>query len=547
MDPLQALKRLFAAPSFTPDTLALRESVLVAANQAHAAILALKPADRTAVETSLAPFATSLAGNAFLSAILAGLRHAATGDEAHQIAAITAAVAEDAADVGVGMNTVYHLARLDFVQGLDPTGLAGVWDYEARHRYWLKLVEQAEAVVAGVARKAAFAPNDRVLVLTEQFIAPPHAPSKDALDYARAFQDLGREVMIASTCALGRQLYSPLLPGSRCNLIEGLAGATALAFEGRTFRYHQPASGLFNNATLAESLAAIEAFDPALALVVGGQNLVGELLARRSFVVQYPTFAGLPTTKAFRFFTWRALSEDETATLARLGLADQHLFAHHPGFEPPARTQALTRAQFGIPEDAFVFAVAGMRLGLDVDEAFLDLMRDIRARRPDAHFVFIGEFDGYDERIGALADGASFIGFHSDILSAYALCDAYINPTRKGGGSAIVHALSAGLPALSVAFGDAYEAVRGLPPLADYDALAHAACALAERGETYDAYVRQVAEIAPTLRGKGAVVARLLAAYEAFVSEVGPSLSPLINHVIPDGVADRCGRDDVLF
>lgn len=522
MDPLEALKRLFAAPSFTPDTLALRESVLVAANQAHAAILALGAEDKAAVEASLAPFATNLAGNAFLSAILAGLRHAATGDEAHQTAAIAAAVAEDAADVGVGMNTVYHLARLDFVEGLDPARLAGLWDYEARHRYWLKLVEQAEAAVAGVARRTAFAPNGRVLVLTEQFIAPPHAPSKDALDYARAFQDLGREVMIASTCALGRQLYSPLLPGSRCNLIEGLAGATALAFEGRTFRYHQPASGLFNNATLAESLAAIEAFDPALVLVVGGQNLVGELLARRSFVVQYPTFAGLPTTKAFRFFTWRDLSEDETATLARLGLAGQHLFAHHPGFEPPERTTTLTRAEFGIPDDAFVFAVAGMRLGLDVDDDFLDLMRAVRARRPDSHFAFIGEFDGYDERIGAdpvLADGASFIGFHSDILSAYALCDAYINPTRKGGGSAIVHALSTGLPALSVAYGDAYEAVRGLPPLADYDALADAACALAERGETYEAYRRQVAEIAPALQGKGAVVGRLMAAYEAFVSE----------------------------
>jgi hypothetical protein len=223
-------------------------------------------------------------------------------------------------------------------------------------------------------------------------------------------------------------------------------------------------------------------------------------------------------TKGFSFFTWRALTEDETTTLARLGLADQHLFAHHPGFEPPERTTTLTRAEFGIPADAFVFAVAGMRLGLDVDDAFLDLMRDIRARRPNAHFVFIGEFDGYDARIGDLGVSASFIGFHADILSAYALCDAYINPTRKGGGSAIVHALSAGLPALSVAYGDAYEAVRSLPTLADYVALAEAACALAERGDTYDAYVRRVADIAPTLQGKAAVVEKLLAAYEAFVA-----------------------------
>ena len=520
MDQLEALKRLFAAPSFVPDTLDLRESVLVAANQAHAAIVAASASDKAAIEASLEPFAAGLVGDAFLSAILAGLRHAATGDEAQHIAAIRAALAETAADVGVAMNTLYQLARLDFLEAVDPDHFVGLWDYEARHRYWLKLVDQAEAVAAGVARKMAFAPNDRVLVLTEQFIAPPHAPSKDALDYAKAFQDLGREVMIASTCALGRQLYSPLLPGSRCNLIEGLGGASALEFEGRTFRYHQPVSGLFNSATLAESLAAIEAFDPAFVLVIGGQNLVGELLTQRSFVAQYPTFAGLPTTKGFRFFAWRSPTDDEVASLKRLGLADQHLFSHHPGFEPPERTTTLTRAEFGIPADAFVFAVAGMRLGLDVDDAFLALMRDIRARRPNAHFVFIGEFDGYDARIGDLAAGASFIGFHADILSAYELCDAYINPTRKGGGSAIVHALSAGLPALSVNHGDAYEAVRALPTLTDYAALADAACALAERGETHDAYVRQVAAVAPTLRGKAAVVEKLLAAYDAFAAGI---------------------------
>ena len=526
MDVFQTLKALLTQPTFTPATLDLRESICVLANQAFNEITAAGPEGKARAKAAFQPFTAGAArhGNAFLLTIAHGLLHAATGEAGHLRAAIEAALGEDAADVGVGMNNIYLLSRLDFINTIGFGDLAGIYDYEARHRHWLKLVDLAEAAAASakVRRKTRFTPNDRVLILIDQFVQPPHAPSKDALDYAKMFQAAGKQVMIISTCAYGRQLYSAIMPGSRGSLIEGLGSATALEFEGRTFAYHQPASGRFNNATLAESFAAIEAFDPAFVLVVGGQNMVGELLARRSFLVQYPTFAGLPTTRNFRFFTWREPTMEERALLARLGLERNHLFSHHPGFEPPLRTTHLTRGQFGIPAEAFVFAIVGMRLDLDVTEDFIAVMRDIQFRRPAAHFVFVGDFDPFQDRIGAdpaLAGGATHIGFQSDIMAAYELCDAYINPTRKGGGSAIVHALTAGLPALSVNFGDAYEAVRDFPPIEDYAALTRIACDLADRGETYEAYVREVREKSPALRGKAAVMEGMLAAYDRFLCE----------------------------
>lgn len=522
MQMFDTLRPLLAEPAFVPDSLELRETVCVLANQAHNELLAASPADRARGAGELAAL-PDLAANPFLNAIALGLRHAATGEAAAMRGSITAALAEPAADVGGPMNAIYQIGRLAFVGQIGADDLDAVWDYGTRHRHWLGLVDLAERV-AGPALKAVFSANDRVLVLTDQFLQPPHAPTKDALEYGALFQDAGREVMIASTCGFGHQLYSPIMPGSRCAVNAALAQTTVLTFEGRTYRYRQPADGRFNNQSLVQTLAAIEAFDPALVLAIGGQSLVGELLAASRFVVQYPTFGGLPTTKALRFFMWGPPTAEEQGLMDRLGLADLYLFSHHPGFEPPARTETLTRAQYGIPDDAFVFAVVGMRLGIDVDEAFLAVLRQVRAARPNVHFAFIGEFDGYARTVGAdpaLAGAASYIGFHSDIIAAYALCDAYLNPTRKGGGSAIVHALSAGLPALTVARGDAYEAVRALPALADEAALAEAACALAERGETYVAYVQAVRALAPQLQGKAAVVDKILAAYDAFAAAHG--------------------------
>lgn len=526
MSMFETILPLFAETGFVPEALDLRETICACANQAHAELAAADPTARAAAAASLEMRLAEpgLVRNPFLGALAHGLLHAAGGQPEQLEAAVTAALAEPAVDVGVGVNTLFQIDRLAFVNRGPGEALERIFDYPARHRWWRSQVRLAEAAAEtwGTRPKGPFVANDRVLILTDQFLQPPHAPTKDALEYGRRFQDAGRTVMIASTCALGDQLYSPVLPGVRCSVNAALAAIPALTFEGRTYAYHQPASGRFNNETFAETLRAVQAFAPALVLAIGGQSLVAELLAPRAFVVQYPTFAGLPTVSASHFFTWRTPTADEAAMLERLGLASHHLFAHHPGFEPPERTTRLTRAQFGLPADAFVFAVAGMRLGLDVDDAFLALMRRIRERRPQAHFMFVGEFDGYAERVGAdpaLAGAATHIGFHSDILAAYELADAYINPTRKGGGSAIVHALTGGLPTLTTAYGDAYEAARALPALADYAALADAACALAERGATYEAYLRAVREAASSLGGKGAVVERILAAYEAFAAE----------------------------
>jgi hypothetical protein len=532
VDNLGALKRLFAQPQFVPDTLALRESVCLAAAQAFGELAAATPGEQAVEAEGLRGFIAEprLAANPFLRTLANGLLYGATGERAALTEAISAALAEAADDVGVAMNDLCQIDRLIFIDRLGAGDLAGLFDAEARQSFWRGLIARAEQLAG--ARPPAPASDRggdaRVLILTDQFLQPPHAPTRDALEYAALFQDAGKAVMIASSCALGRQLYSAILPGARCNVNDELAHVRALEFEGRAFAYHQPPTGRFDNETLLQSLVAIEAFDPGLVLVIGQQSLVGELLAASRFVVQYPTVAGLPTAERLRFFMWREPTAEEAELMDRLGMRRNYLFSHHPGFAPPPRTRVLSRAEFGIPEDAFCFAVTRMRLDEDIDAAFAAMMHEVLARAPGAHFVFVGVFERFQARIGAdpgLAGSATSLGYQPDILAAYGLCDAYINPTAKGGGSAIVHALSAGLPALSLNRGDAYEAVRAFPVIEDFGALARVAADLAQRGETYTAYRAAVAAKAPSLQSKAEVVEKLLACHATHVVNAGAAVS----------------------
>jgi glycosyltransferase involved in cell wall biosynthesis len=102
-------------------------------------------------------------------------------------------------------------------------------------------------------------------------------------------------------------------------------------------------------------------------------------------------------------------------------------------------------------------------------------------------------------------------------MAVYALCDGFINPRRSGGGSAIVHAMSAGLPCLSVAFGDAYDAVRNFPVIKTYHEMADVAARLVADEAFRLRYRQMAAEASQLLNSKAPLIARIMTEYAAFL------------------------------
>ena len=119
----------------------------------------------------------------------------------------------------------------------------------------------------------------------------------------------------------------------------------------------------------------------------------------------------------------------------------------------------------------------------DVDDEFCTMLERV-VENEQAHIAFSGHFETFAEQMEKfplLKERCTHIGFQDDIMAVYNISDAFLNPNRKGGGSAIVYAMQADLPVLSLPFGDAGMAASAFPSLEDYTAMAQKALELVER------------------------------------------------------------------
>ena len=108
-----------------------------------------------------------------------------------------------------------------------------------------------------------------------------------------------------------------------------------------------------------------------------------------------------------------------------------------------------------LPEDQFLLAVVGGRLDEEVKEDFLVMLEDVLSDKTG--IVFIGKFNTFSEwkkRYSNIGDNMYYLGMCEDVLSKLEICDLYVNPTRKGGATSAVEAMSKGKPVITVDYGD---------------------------------------------------------------------------------------------
>lgn len=462
--------------------------------------------------------------NPYVAAIAFHITHMLSGDVKYFAEALIRML-EAGGDTALMNGSMLSLGAQLFRRSLpNPDGAAILAGRDFMHEFYSRIVRQMEAerVADGVAIKERFTRTGRAVVLTTQLISPPHAPTVDSLKFAYYLQKVfGKEVMIVNTMQFSPKADGLMIPSACGSELPKLRDCGTLTYEGEAFGYFQPPQGCFCREGIAETIRVIEAFDPEIVLSVGSNNMLAELFATRAFSFRYPTDADVPLTLTNYFHTWKEPTEEMLERMEIENLKDLYLFAKHPGFDTPEKTTTLTRSQYGIPEDAYVFGVVGMRLQHDVDEACLDMLEDVLASAPNAFFAFAGDFPGYEDvmaRRPALAVRAAKTGFQNDVMAFYELCNAYINPHRKGGGSAIIYAMASGLPALSTAYGDAAQAVAALQPIADYKELASIASRLATDPAFAEAYTADCVAAAAELTSRRPLMDMIMTAFEQYAS-----------------------------
>lgn len=373
-------------------------------------------------------------------------------------------------------------------------------------------------------QKPVFTKSGKVVILTKQMQMPPHAPSVRTLEFAKnLMENHGKEVLIVCSSENSRQASGPIVPPILAHYDDRfLSGRDNVSYDGVNIPFKMCGDGIFNEDSAREGIRTILEFNPEIILSIGAPNLLGEVFHDSAFGFFYMSGRNMPLTRHQYFHTWEEPTQNDQKILKKEGISEQHLFTSTPGYHKPAKFSEMTKSQYGIPENSFLFAVIGGRLGSEVDVKFRQVLANIIKAQPRAHFVFAGKFEGFEDAFAdqpQIKDHCHYIGTVSDIMALYDICDVYLNPTRKGGGSSAAQATMAGLPILTLPTGDVGFMAINFPDIADYNELTQVSVNISNDPSFLKTYQGYAEKEANRLNTRNAYIERILAEFEKFAEE----------------------------
>lgn len=104
------------------------------------------------------------------------------------------------------------------------------------------------------------------------------------------------------------------------------------------------------------------------------------------------------------------------------------------------------RAELGLREDEVVLVTVGNRLGVDMDQPFVDGTAQLVAANPNVRWLMVGGLQEFwiDAFGQVLGDQFRHIPYEKDLAGLLSLTDIFVNPFRPGGGTSAITAVSAG-------------------------------------------------------------------------------------------------------
>ena len=353
-----------------------------------------------------------------------------------------------------GINQIYwSMQRQLFLMRMD---MASVPDFVAEHlfafyeRFLRQIASRLE--LSPAARQAGMPETGRVVIVTNQFLSAEHQPSRDLLLLAvRLQRDLGRTVLVLNTNMMPDRYYSPFVPPFAAALEERLSGEQTIRCGGERIRMLSSTAPGLTAEKLGGFLSAVEAFDPDLAIAFGGSVIVADLLECARPLMCIPTTSGRIVSLADI-----VLDFGGHAPPAGHGRLARSWRPSRFGLSLRRTGDSATRAEFSLPDSAFVCVVVGNRLDAEADGAFLELLGRILDAVPQALVLFAGGVETLPGRLAVDGHAGQLRSLgHVDRMEALmSVCDLFVNPRRTGGGAGAAQAMAGGVPVLSFDGGD---------------------------------------------------------------------------------------------
>lgn len=363
------------------------------------------------------------------------------------------------------------------------------------------------------------------VVFIAQYLAEEHGPTKTVLDRAWVLQKkLGKRVLIVNTAELMPMTGAvPYFGGLCANYIPSLLEVSSVSWKGEEFQYYQCVNDMPNVQEMQNLLLMIKRLKPSAVVCVGGASLLVGLVDE---LIPVLTVATTPSDLVDTLSRYQVvdtyLHERIREPLANQGKTMEHVIPGIFTFSLKEQTESVARQDFGIPEDAFVIAMVGGRLGVEMDRVFWDFLACTLKDKERMLAAVIGGCDNFDDMLAQYPDLQGRVlnfGFCSDVLSRLELCDLYVNPTRRGGGTSVVEAMFKGLPAVSVNYGDVAWIIGEDFCCKDYDEMGRLLERYYTDSEFYDSMSEKAEKLVNMYLDSEAEFARIMREYAVLVNK----------------------------
>ncbi|OON98146.1 MAG: hypothetical protein ATN36_01295 [Epulopiscium sp. Nele67-Bin005] len=296
-------------------------------------------------------------------------------------------------------------------------------------------------------------PEKCIVIITVQMLNDKHGPTRNTLDHAYILQEVfGYKVMIISTLEIPIKDNFSMVTSFTLNYNKHIEGAKLIRYQGIELMCYQPLGENYTQKTMYKLVGLIYNQKPCLVYNMGGNSLVADACSKFTQVMTLPFGYHFPVSMAKNLILPRSITEADENEVSFYKKRGHNILESNFMFKLKEVDRYNTRKDFNIPEDKYVVAIVGTRLQAEIKEEFVEILNRIIELVPAILIVFIGEFKLYEERIQQypiLEASSKYLGMQDNLKEVFPICDLYINPIRRGGGTSAVEALSEGVPVVT--------------------------------------------------------------------------------------------------
>lgn len=299
--------------------------------------------------------------------------------------------------------------------------------------------------------------QDRILVTITQLLGLKHGPTRNALDYCYTLKTkMNKEVFLLVAAEMpgdGQSEYETYgLDYGYFNYCKEYEGEFTIDYLGEKIQGYQIRINQENRENMRDIIASVYQWKPCLVYNIGSENILVDLCGSLTEEVTVPCGNVYPISEARYHIVTRQKEERDKDILEYLEERNQKVIESIFVYKLEEPLKRYRKSDFGIPDSDYVITIVGTRLYDEIKEPFITIMKAILEKEPSVTYVFMGNFDHFEEKQRLIGDPdrVRYIGHQSDLRGALNIADLYLNPPRTGGGTSAAEALAEGVPVISL-------------------------------------------------------------------------------------------------